>query len=193
LGAAAVISMLKRHAFQHAFLVYSYVSNLWFGLLNLMPHPIRWLAFRFMLARLGRGTLIDYGVYFRYPRDIEIGDHVSINRGCEFFTSSNLPSRIRIGNHVAIAPYVRLYAAGHDYRRLSLPDTAGDITIGDHCWIGANSVILQGVQIGEGAIIAAGSVVTRDIPSYAVAAGVPARVLKQRVVQPPDSGERDAA
>lgn len=174
--------MLKRHAFRHAFLSYSYASNLFFGLLNLLPHPVRWLAFRALLGRMGRGVLIDYGVYFRYPRDIEIGNHVSINRGCEFITSSDLRSRIRIGDHVAMAPYVRLYAAGHDYRHLSLPDTAGDITIEDHCWIGAGSVILQGVRIGEGAVIGAGSVVTRDIPPYSVAAGVPARVFKQREV-----------
>lgn len=72
------------------------------------------------------------------------------------------------------------FAAGHDYTELSLPDTAGSIEVGDYVWIGGRSVVLGGVKIGEGAVIGAGSVVTRDIPPYTVAAGVPAKVIKMR-------------
>lgn len=104
-----------------------------------------------------------------------------INRGCRFYASHyHKDVRIRIGDHVAVAPEVSFFAAGHDYRQLSLPDTAASITVGNYVWIGARSVILQGVTIGEGAVIAAGSVVTRDVPPYTVAAGVPARVIKKR-------------
>jgi len=176
----AMINSLKKHAFKDAFLLYSYFSHLLFIMLNLSPHFIRNLIFRLLLSKLGTAPIIDYSVYFRYFKGIEIGDYVSINRGCEFFTSSNLDAMIRIGNHVAIAPHVKFYAAGHDYTDISLPDIAADITVGDHCWIGANTIILHGADIEEGAVIAAGSVVTGNIPAYSIAAGVPAKVLKKR-------------
>lgn len=179
-----VINSLKKHAFKDAFLLYSYLSHLLFIILNLLPHFIRNLIFRILLSKLGKAPIIDYTVYFRYFKGIEIGDHVSINRGCEFFTSSNLDATIRIGSHVAIAPNVKFYAAGHDYSDISLPDAAADITVGDHCWIGANSVILHGADIEEGAVIAAGSVVTGHIPAYSVAAGIPAKVIKKRNCPP---------
>lgn len=89
-----------------------------------------------------------------------------INRGCRliaFFHHKDV--EIVIGNHVAVAPEVCFLAAGHDYNRLVLPDTAASITVGDYVWIGARSIILQGVTIGEGAVVAAGSVVTRDVPA----------------------------
>jgi len=176
-----MINRLKEHIFKDAFLIYSYLSNLLFIILNLLPHFMRNLFFRLVLSEFGKDTIIDYMVYFRYFKGVEIGDHVSINRGCEFFTSANLAAKIRIGNHVAIAPNVKFYAAGHDYKCLSLPDTAGDITVGDYSWIGANSVILHGADIGEGAVIAAGSVVTGIIPAYSVVAGVPAKFIKKRI------------
>lgn len=104
-----------------------------------------------------------------------------INRGCRFYASYHHKEvRIRIGDHVAVAPEVSFFAAGHDYTRLSLPNIAGSITVGDHVWIGGRSIILGGVSIGEGAVIAAGAIVTRDIPPYTVAAGAPARVIKKR-------------
>lgn len=81
---------------------------------------------------------------------------------------------------MAVAPEVCFLAAGHDYSSRKLPDTAASITVGDYVWIGARSIILQGVTIGEGAIIGAGSVVTKDVPSFSVAVGVPARVIKER-------------
>ena len=175
-----MINRLKKHAFRDAFLIYSYLSHLFFIVLNLLPHFIRNPIFRLLLGKLGARPIIDYTVYFRYFKQVYIGNHVSINRGCEFFTSSNLKGAIHIGNHVAIAPNVKFYAAGHDYHELSLPDNAGDISVGDYCWIGANATILQGAVIEEGVVIAAGSVVTGHIPAYSVAAGIPARVIKAR-------------
>jgi maltose O-acetyltransferase len=63
---------------------------------------------------------------------------------------------------------------------LDLPDTYGRVSIGDNVWIGGRSIILQGVKIGEGAVVAAGSVVTRDVDAYEVVAGVPAKPIKKR-------------
>ena len=75
-----------------------------------------------------------------------------------------------------------MFAAGHDYRELSLPNTAASIHIGKHVWIGGRSIILQGGNIGEGAIITAGSIVTKDVESYSIYAGVPARKIKDRTI-----------
>lgn len=156
-------------------------------LLDLLPQLLRNIVFQVMLERFGgKGTTIDYKTYIRYPSKVSVGSGTTINRGCCFYASHyHKDVRIRIGNHVAVAPEVSFFAAGHDYTQLSLPDTAASITVGDHVWIGARSVILQGVTIGEGAVIAAGSVVTKDIPAYTVVAGVPARVIKKRELSTP--------
>ena len=129
----------------------------------------------------GHGTTIDYKIYIRYPSKVSVGAKTTINRSCRFYASHfHKDVHIRIGDHVAVAPKVSFFAAGHGYTELTLPDTAGSITVGDHVWIDARSVILQGVTIGEGAVIAAGSVVAKDIPPHTVVVGIPARVMKAR-------------
>lgn len=151
---------------------------------DICPPLIRNLIFRLFLKEFGKGSMIDYRTYIRYPSHVRIGEHTAINRGCRLIASYHFKDvEISIGNHVAVAPEVCFLAAGHDYTQLNLPDTAASIVVGDHVWIGARSVILQGVTIGEGAVIAAGSVVTRDIPPYTVAAGVPAKVKKERILR----------
>ena len=92
---------------------------------------------------------------------------------------------IEIGNNVMISPRVSIYAENHIYDdpdRL-LKDQGvkiEQVIIEDDCWIAANSIILAGVTIGKGSVIAAGSVVTKDIPPYSIAAGVPAKVIGTR-------------
>lgn len=164
------------------FNLYSWITGLGWTLLDFLPQFLRNIAVRVALEEFGgKGTTIDYKTYIRYPSKISVGSGTTINRGCRFYASHHHKDvRIRIGNHVAVAPEVSFFAAGHDYTQLSLPDTAASITVGDHVWIGARSVILQGVNIGEGAVIAAGSIVTKDVPPYTVVAGVPAQVIKKR-------------
>ncbi len=165
------------------FNIYTWIFNLYYMLLELFPLRMRALLLRPLFGKLGKGVrLIDYKTYFRYPHKIEIGSYVSINRGC-FFAASMSSGRKRdiiIGDHVVFAPNVRLLSAGHDYSEYSLPDTSGQIVIGDYAWIGEGAVILQDVTVGEGAVIGAGSVVTKDIPPYTVWAGNPARQIGPR-------------
>jgi len=90
---------------------------------------------------------------------------------------------IKLEDHVVLGPGVVIFAAGHDYSQLDLPDISKPVVIRKFAWVGGNTTILPGVEIGEGAVIGAGSVVTKNIPAYSVAAGNPAKVLKNRVIK----------
>ncbi len=111
---------------------------------------------------------------------IDIGEGCFIGTGCEF----NITSRLTIGRCSLIAAGTRIIDHNHGtlcgLPMKDQPETAAPITIGDDVWIGANCIILQGVTIGEGAIVAAGSVVTRSVAPYTVVAGCPARPKRDR-------------
>lgn len=173
---------MKRNILIFLFSIYSYLINILFLLLELLPPFLRWIVFKVTLKKLGKGSLIDYKTYFRYPSKISLGNHVAINRGCEFYASFLVPTgTITIGDHVTFSPNVKLYTIGHNPSTRKLADLAGPIVIQDHAWIAADCIILPNVTIGEGAVVGAGSVVTRDIPPYSIAVGVPARVIKKRM------------
>ena len=115
---------------------------------------------------------------------IIIGNYVSLNFNV-MINVSGPNGEIRIGNDVMIGPNVVLRGNNHRYERRDLPmrkqgHTPGKIVIEDDVWIGANVVVLPGVTIRKGAIIAAGAVVTRDVESYALVGGIPAKTLKIR-------------
>ena len=113
----------------------------------------------------------DYGVYTRF------GEGVFVNHGCYFMDGGT----ITIGSNVFIGPFCGFYTANHPLnyadRNRGL-EKALPIRIGDNCWFGANVSVMQGVTIGSGCVIAAGSVVTHDLPDNCLAAGVPASVKK---------------
>ncbi|MBT2517805.1 sugar O-acetyltransferase [Streptomyces sp. ISL-90] len=131
-----------------------------------------------ILGSVGARTVLLSPFHAGFGSNVHIGD--------DFFGNVNLTFvddvEIRIGNGVMIAPSVTLTTTGHpvhpdlrvDFRRFSEP-----IVIEDKVWIGSNVVVLPGVTIGYGAVIGAGSVVTRDIPPMTVAVGTPCRVLRQ--------------
>ncbi len=96
--------------------------------------------------------------------------------------ANNRTVQLIIGDRVSIAQRVTLIlASGANWSRLKrlFPAKAGDITINNDAWIGAGSIILPGITIGEASIVAAGAVVTQDVPPYTVVAGVPAKVIKE--------------
>lgn len=120
-----------------------------------------------------------------------IGEGTNINGYC--YLDSRLHAPIIIGKYCAIAHNLRVRTVNHkvNYPNIQfklqnrvkgndLTEFKGKVEIGNNVWIGDNCIILPGVKIGNGAVIGAGSVVTRDIPSYSVSAGVPARHLKFR-------------
>lgn len=159
---------------------YVYAIQLLHFALDLAPWFVRNAAWRMLLAECGPGVYFDHRVYVKFPRLLSMGHDVSVNRGAEFYCSLRDRSRIRIGSNVRIAPNVRFHAAGHDPDHPDFADTGADIVVEDDCWIGAGALVLQGVTIGRGSVVAAGSVVTRDVPPFSIAGGVPARTLRAR-------------
>lgn len=116
-----------------------------------------------------------------------IGNNVLINAGGYLSGEGGL----QIGNFVLIGPNVNILSAGHEFGNPDKPIqkqglTYGKIIIEDDAWIGAGSVVLQGITIGKGAIVGAGSVVTRNVPPYAIVIGNPARIVKYRNSQEPE-------
>lgn len=112
---------------------------------------------------------------------MSIGANSFINRKC-FFDDSGMGSSITIGDNVWLAPYVKVLCISHEYTNSKI--RAGErivkpVVIRDGSWIGVNTTILPGVTVGEGCVIAAGSVVTKDIPSNELWGGVPARFIKK--------------
>ena len=111
--------------------------------------------------------------------DIEIGENASIN------PYACISGNVKIGNGVRIASHVSIVGFNHGFDDIETPIyrqplTSLGVEISDDVWIGANAVVLDGVKIGRGAIVAAGAVVAKDIPAMAIAGGVPARVLRYR-------------
>lgn len=134
-------------------------------------------------CRLGRDVFFETAAH----GSITVGAHSRINRG----TLVVAHARVTIGCDVLIGEYVSIRDADHGSTLGSLmrtqPHTAAPITIGSDVWIARGAVVLKGVTIGEGAIVAANSVVTRDVPAGAIVAGVPARMLRLRSARRPDS------
>lgn len=160
--------------------IYTWCIYLLHLILDLLPTPLRTLLWRPVLGKCGRGTVIDHRVYFKYPWLVNIGKDVSINHGAEFYPGMVEYAEIHVGNRVRIAPNARLHAAGHNPDHPTLAETAESIHIDDDVWIGAAAIILPGVRIGRGAIVAAGAVVSRDVAPMSIVAGVPARFIRQR-------------
>ncbi|CUS21395.1 LAQU0S03e01640g1_1 [Lachancea quebecensis] len=133
---------------------------------------------RELFGSVGKNPVIEAPFYCDYGANIHLGDDVAINHNMVILDGAE----VRIGNCVFIAPNVGLHTAGHPIdveRRSKGLEFASPITIEDYVWIGASVTVIPGVTIGKGSVIAAGSVVIRDIPEGVVAAGNPCRVIRK--------------
>lgn len=149
------------------------------ALVSALPGPIRNRVVAAVLHDAGSELFVDHRVYVKFPHLVSVGDRVSINRGVEFYPDLASGSRITLGSDVYIGPHARFHASGHDLDDLTRH--VGDpITVGDRVWIGTGALVLQGVHIGDDAVVAAGAVVTRDVPPSTIVGGVPARPLRDR-------------
>ena len=115
-----------------------------------------------------------------FPRSTQIGRDVFINSGCHFQDQGG----IEIGDGALIGHNVVLATIDHDLDpAMNRKNHYAPIKIGAHVWIGSNATILSGVSIGEWSVVAAGAVVTKDVPPMTVVGGVPAKVIKKVKVQ----------
>lgn len=123
-------------------------------------------------------TIEDFATVNNGVGPVQIGDYSRIGIG------NVIIGPVTIGNHVILAQNIVMSGLNHKYTDIHIPIhlqpvTTAPIVIEDECWIGANTVITAGVTIGKHSVVAAGAVVTKDIPPYSVAVGNPARIIKQ--------------
>ena len=131
-----------------------------------------------LLGGVGEGVVVQPALRCDYGTRITIGPGTFVNYDCVFLDGA----QIRIGAHCQLAPKVQVLTATHpvdpEPRRLGW-EYAQPIVIGDNVWLGGGAIICPGVTIGDDTVVGAGAVVTRDLPSGVVAAGTPARVLRE--------------
>ncbi len=123
------------------------------------------------------GAMINPPFYCDYGTHIETGKNFFANYNCTILDVA----KVKIGDNCQMAPNVAIYTAGHPIHpvtRNSMYEYGKEVTIGDNVWIGGNTVICPGVSIGSNTVIGAGSVVTKDLPAWSVAAGNPCRVIR---------------
>jgi len=136
-----------------------------------------------LLARCGTGVNIESGASFGRGDQIYLGNESDLGIDCK------LNGEVHIGNNSFMGPEVMIYSQNHAFSRTDLPimhqgsQKMLPVFIGNDVWIGARVIILPGVHIGDHSVIGAGSIVARDIPEWSVAAGNPARVLRNRLTE----------
>jgi len=135
---------------------------------------------RHIFRRCGQAVLIKHGAYFGSGREIELGERSQIGH------NARIDHDVVIGDDVLMGPEVVMMSAGHAFGDAAVPINRQGQTqrrpvhIGNDVWIGTRAIIMPGVEVGDGAVIGAASVVTHSVPPLAVVAGVPARVIGTR-------------
>jgi len=156
--------------------------NRWFhkrGKGSIIRRYVRMDVLPFNNFELGRYAVIeDFSTINNGVGDVYIGDHTTVGM------SNVIIGPVTIGKNVIMAQNIVASGLNHNYKNVSLPIqqqgvVTALITIEDDCWIGANVVITAGVTVGKHSVVAAGAVVTKDVPPFSVAAGNPAKVIRR--------------
>ena len=158
----------------------------WLPSTNNSYHISRWI--RKIRSAIACGCFDQHGININIERnaDFGTGESITIGDNSGLGVNCNVRGPREIGADVMMGPDVRIMTSKHDTSKTDIPmRLQGDlpkqkVTICDDVWIGARVIILPGITIGKGSIIGAGAVVTKDVPEFVIAAGVPARVIKSR-------------
>lgn len=135
---------------------------------------------------MGLGAEIGKDVVFHFETEIRAYENLKVGRGTIIGDNAVLDARtgLTIGKNVSLSSNVSIYTLQHDHRdpyyRCNEDSRKMSVKIDDRVWLGSNVIILPGVHIGEGAVCCAGCVVTKDVPPYAVVAGIPAKKVSER-------------
>lgn len=138
-------------------------------------HLRKWF-YQMLGAKLGKRSFLCRRVEVLLPCGLRLDDDVAVG----WFAELDARGGITVGHDTNISSHVKMITGSHD---IDDPDFTADfkpIHVGHHCWIGTGAIILQGVNIGDGAVVAAGAVVTKDVPAYEIWGGVPAKCIRQR-------------
>lgn len=154
------------------------VALLW--LLGFVPiHFFRRLIFSLAGVKMGRHSTIHIGCRFYKPANVKIGQGTII--GDHATLDGRAP--LSIGDHVDIASNVAIYNSEHDVQSEDMRPVEEPVEIGDYVFVGPRAIILPGVKIGKGAVVAAGAVVTKDVPEKTIVGGVPAKEIGKREIK----------
>ena len=137
---------------------------------------IRKCYYKAMGLKIGKSSIMNMSQYIFSIYQLRIGNNTHINRKCFFDARAG----ISIGNNVSISHQVSMLTGGHDVNASNFSGIYRPIKIKDYVWIGVNATILQGVTVGEGAVVAAGAVVVKDVEPYTIVGGVPAKKIGMR-------------
>ena len=143
---------------------------------------LRWLIYRFLFSELKSFCTIYPGCYFTHTYGIKAGKSFSPNSGVLIDGRGG----VQIGDYVMIGPYSVIVSSNHAFQQMKAPMATldhimGPVEIGSDVWIGAHAVITAGVTIGNGAVVAAGAIVTENVSEFQIVGGVPAKVIGSRM------------
>jgi acetyltransferase-like isoleucine patch superfamily enzyme len=144
---------------------------------NIPIHFIRNVFYSKLIGKIGQENSFLMGLELRSPRNIFIGNNNVFNKNVLL---DGRGGKLIIGNNVDIAQETNIWTLEHDVHDDYHNDKGGHVIIEDYVWIASRVTILPGVKIGRGAVVAAGSVVTKDIPPMSIVGGVPAKIIGVR-------------
>ena len=162
----------KYHTYKHEF-------DQWFIntiIANFPSKRVRYIYLKKKGMTLAKNVRFYAGFHIRFPRGISIADGVNI--GPKVLLDGRMG--LTIEKSATIAYNAIIWTMNHDYNDEGFKAKGGPVNIGAYAWICSNSIILPGVTIGEGAVVASGAIVTKDVPPYAIVGGVPAKVIGKR-------------
>ena len=152
------------------------LAEMWYCFGRIPFHFLRNHLFRLCGVKIGRHSTIHIGARFYQPKNITIGNGTII--GDHATLDGRAP--LTIGDHVDIASQVMIFNSKHDLNDPEFKPVEAPVVIKDYVFIGPRAIIMPSVTIGTGAVVAAAAVVTRDVPDYAIVAGIPARQIGER-------------
>ncbi len=138
-------------------------------------HLRKWF-YQLMGAKIGKNTFPCRRVEILYPKGLQLANGVSIG----WFAELDARGGITVDHDTNISSHVKMITGSHDLDDSEFTADFQPIHIGHHCWVASGATILQGISIGDGAVVAAGAVVTKDIPPYEIWGGIPAKYIRKR-------------